>query len=195
MAENKLIKLKDHASIIAHIEMMQGIISRLADNSAKCKDWCFAFVGALIIFLVSGDNLSGKWMFLIAYAIVFMFYILDCYYLGLERKVRDNYEEFIKSINESELTEDTEDDVEAEQENPVTNETPSTVNHLSISIFLPNLVFTEPKKCKFSGKVLKGIPYGMASLSTFIPYSILIVLIVILNIFYQGNTSVCQCCG
>ena len=190
MPENKLIKLKDHESIIAHIEITQGIINRLADNSAKCKDWCFAFVGALIIFIVSGDNLAGKWMFSIAYAIVLMFCILDCYYLGLERKTRDNYEKFVKSLNQSAQIEDSEEprQVEVEDNGDTTN-----LNTVEESIFLPNLEFSQPKK-KISGKELSGILYGMSSPSTFIPYFSLFAMLTILTIFYEPSPTACQCC-
>jgi hypothetical protein len=38
----------DSPAVMAHINLLQGIINRLANNSACCKTWCLALVGALL---------------------------------------------------------------------------------------------------------------------------------------------------
>lgn len=194
MTEEKRIELKGEPAITAHVEMMQGIISRLADNSAKCKEWCFAFVGVVIIFLVSSDNISGNLMFWPAYAIVIMFYLLDSYYLGLERRNRDSYERFIESLNELVHIEgDQRQAQEGTGDADVDNADSTNVMTFSKKIFLPGLNYSEPRKCIFNGKELRGILYGMTSPSTWIPYLILIILMAAIHIFYPEYSTDTQC--
>lgn len=94
----RILKIKDNPAVIAHVEMMQGIINRLADNSAKCKEWCFALIGALLVFICSTDNYA-KIEFEIIYYIISIFCILNAYYLGLERSMVSHYRKFVTKIN------------------------------------------------------------------------------------------------
>lgn len=96
-----VIDRKNQPSVIAHIEMMQSIISRLADNSAKCKEWCFTLIAALVVFMISNQNSLS---FSICYWVLGVFYFLDSYYLGLEREMRNQYEKFVKSLNKNEVS-------------------------------------------------------------------------------------------
>lgn len=95
---NKILDIKGNPAVIAHVEMMQGIINRLADNSAKCKEWCFALIGALLVFICSTDN-SARIDFDIIYYIISIFCILNAYYLGLERNMISNYRDFVEKLN------------------------------------------------------------------------------------------------
>ena len=100
---NAIIDLKNNECIIAHVNMMQGIINRLADNSAKCKEWCFTLIGALIVFIFSGDNAAGI-NYQILYYIVGLFCLLDAYYLGLERNIKSNLKTFVEKLNNNNNT-------------------------------------------------------------------------------------------
>lgn len=100
-ALDKVIDLKNNPSVIAHIEMTQGIINRLADNSAKCKEWCFTLIGALLVFVFSTDN-TGKFNYCTLYYIIGIFCILDAFYLGLERNHKTHLLDFIDKINKQE---------------------------------------------------------------------------------------------
>ena len=93
-----IIDLKNNDCVIAHVEMMQGIINRLADNSAKCKEWCFTLIGVLIVFLFSGDNTSHINNKLLYY-IIGLFGMLDAYYLGLERNLKFHLKSFVEKLN------------------------------------------------------------------------------------------------
>lgn len=95
---NSIIDLKNNDCVITHVEMMQGIINRLADNSAKCKEWCFTLIGALIVFLFSSDN-EAKFNYQILYYMVGLFCLLDAYYLGLERNLKSNLLSFVRKLN------------------------------------------------------------------------------------------------
>lgn len=81
--------------------MIQGIINRLADNSAKCKEWCFTLIGALLAFLFSTDN-AATFDYRILYYLVGIFCFLDAFYLGLERNMKKYQNRFIEKINNGE---------------------------------------------------------------------------------------------
>lgn len=103
MEDNTVLQLKSQPSVIAHVEMMQGIINRLADNSAKCKEWCFALIAALIVFLFSSEN-EAKIDFRILYFIIGIFCVLDAYYLGLERNLKSHLSAFVEKLNNNDDT-------------------------------------------------------------------------------------------
>ncbi len=76
--------------------MLQGIIGRLASNSASCKTWCVSLVSALIV-LVAGTN--QPLLFWAAGLPIIILGALDGYYLGLERRFRDCYESFVRKLH------------------------------------------------------------------------------------------------
>ena len=39
---------KENPAVIAHINMLQGIINRIAENSRSCKQWCILVVSAIL---------------------------------------------------------------------------------------------------------------------------------------------------
>jgi len=45
-------------AVIAHLNMLQAVVTRLAGNSAQCKTWCVAIVSALFGF--AGATRSGR---------------------------------------------------------------------------------------------------------------------------------------
>ena len=63
--------------------MLQGIINRMASNSASCKTWTVTLVTAvLVLWGEKTVQLPNPWISLIP---VVLLHLLDCYYLGLER--------------------------------------------------------------------------------------------------------------
>lgn len=90
------LEKKAHPAVKAHIDMLQGIISRMAKNSASCKSWAIPMVTAIVTLALEKGILPTK----VAYIPVGLFYLLDCYYLGLERKFKDRLRDFIIKINE-----------------------------------------------------------------------------------------------
>lgn len=84
---------------IRHLEMIQGVISRMANNSFLLKGWAVTLAAG--VFALSAKE-SNKYYFLIAYIPIIIFWVLDAYYLMQERmyralynKVRDLSEEII----------------------------------------------------------------------------------------------------
>lgn len=87
----------DSLSVQSHLTMLQGIINRLAANSASCKTWCVTLVSALAV--VAADK-GNSTIMLVAVAPIVLFAALDSYYLGLERRFRECYESFAKKLHD-----------------------------------------------------------------------------------------------
>ena len=87
--------LKENTGIQTHINILQGIISRMATNSSNCKTWAITIIAAIIVLLIDKSKTN---IFYIAYVPLSMFFLLDCFYLGLERHFRKLYNEFIGTL-------------------------------------------------------------------------------------------------
>src|SRR5262245_20865773 len=74
---------------IKHLEMIQLIINRMANNSFLVKAWCVTLVAAILT-LSAKD--SDKRFIAVAYYPVLMFWILDGYFLHQERLFRKLYD-------------------------------------------------------------------------------------------------------
>lgn len=80
---------------IRHLEMVQGIINRMASNSFYLKGWSVTLVLGILA-LKSEDT-----PYLLLFIPVIFFWILDSYYLYLERSYRDLYDKIrMSSDNE-----------------------------------------------------------------------------------------------
>jgi len=87
-------------AVQAHLAITQSIIQRMASNSASCKAWCIALVSAILVLVAD----KGKPEYaLIALIPTILFFVLDTYYLTLEKKFRDSYDTFIKKLHEGEV--------------------------------------------------------------------------------------------
>ena len=74
---------------IKHLEMIQGVITRMASNSFALKGWAVTLVAG--IFALAGKD-ADKIYFLVAYIPIIVFWGLDSYYLMQERLYRSLYE-------------------------------------------------------------------------------------------------------
>lgn len=86
----------DSPSVQSYLTILQGVINRMAANSAGCKTWCVALVSAVIVIIVDKVRPEYVWLSLVP---IVLFFFLDAYYLGLERQFRDQYNEFIRKIH------------------------------------------------------------------------------------------------
>lgn len=93
----------DHNSsaVQKHLEINQGVISRMAENSRSCKIWCVTLVAAILVLVARTGQPQHA---LIALAPVVLFYVLDAYYLSLERGFRRSYSSFILQLREGRVT-------------------------------------------------------------------------------------------
>jgi len=85
----------DNAAVTAHVNLLQGIITRLANNSASCKTWCLTLVGALFS-LAGATHARGIINFALVPVLIFGF--LDVMYLAQEKAYRDLYKTVVTSI-------------------------------------------------------------------------------------------------
>ncbi len=74
---------------LKHLELVQGVISRMANNSFMLKGWAVTLVAG--IFALAGKD-TDKLYFLVAYIPVIVFWGLDAYYLLQERLYRSLYD-------------------------------------------------------------------------------------------------------
>lgn len=90
---------------IAHLNIVQSVISRMAGNSALLKGWAVTLVAAT--FALAAKDADIRYI-LIAYVPTIAFWILDAYYLRQERLFRDLYKQVAsKQENDIDFTMDT----------------------------------------------------------------------------------------
>jgi hypothetical protein len=82
MAKSDIIMLNDDDR--HYISLLQENINRMAGNSANCKGWLLTLVSAITALQLTAADLRG--ILWIAPVLIVLFYYLDSYYLGLERK-------------------------------------------------------------------------------------------------------------
>lgn len=82
-------RLKIMGNKIKHLELVQGVINRMASNSFMLKGWAVTLVSG--IFVLAGKD-TDKLYFLVAYVPVLVFWGLDAYYLLQERLYRSLYD-------------------------------------------------------------------------------------------------------
>lgn len=94
---------KNDPAVTSHVNMMQGIISRMAGNSASCKQWCIALVSALLaLSKTKGFEADLAECCKIP---VLLFCFMDCFYLGLEHQMKNKLENFVLRLNKHENVE------------------------------------------------------------------------------------------
>lgn len=86
----------DNPAVAAHVNLLQSIINRLANNSASCKTWCLTLVGALVS-LAGATRVPGIVTFALVPVVIFGF--VDTMYLSQENAYRDLYNEIVEAIN------------------------------------------------------------------------------------------------
>lgn len=82
-----------------HLELVQGIVNRMASNSFMLKGWAVTLVAG--IFALAGKD-TDKLYFLVAYVPILVFWGLDAYYLFQERLYRSLYEK-VRKIEEDDI--------------------------------------------------------------------------------------------
>ena len=90
----------DSPSVIAHVNAMQAVIRRMADNSRSCKLWCVTLVSAALVLAASVGN--GIYPLLALVPIIALGF-LDVYYLSLEQRFRCAYNEFVSKLHDGSL--------------------------------------------------------------------------------------------
>ena len=90
----------DSPAVQAHLTILQGVIQRMAENSRSCKVWCVTLVSAILVLVArTGEPRHA----LLALAPALLFFLLDAYYLALERAFRKSYEAFVAKLRDGDL--------------------------------------------------------------------------------------------
>ena len=91
----------ESSSAQTHLKIIQGVITRMAENSRACKIWCITIVSASLVLVARADRPN---LVLISLVPTVAFLILDVYYLALERAFRESYDAFIEKLARGKLT-------------------------------------------------------------------------------------------
>lgn len=91
-------KILDSEPTRHYLSLLQDNITRMASNSANCKTWAITIVTALLT-LTLADKAITEFL-QVLYIPVFLFYLLDAYYLSVEKtfiKIEQEYVNAAKS--------------------------------------------------------------------------------------------------
>ena len=95
MAEERTLNEESDA-VRTHLEIMQRVIHRMGENSRACKVWCVTLIAAILVLVARTGNAEHA---LIALAPTALFFVLDAYYLALERGFRRSYNAFVGKLH------------------------------------------------------------------------------------------------
>ncbi len=84
---------------VSHLQMIQGVISRMAGNSFLIKGWSVTLVSALFALAAGGAN---RLFVYLAYFPSITFWALDAYFLRQERLFRKLYD-FVRELPDSKI--------------------------------------------------------------------------------------------
>lgn len=82
-----------------HLEMIEGVIERMGNNSFQLKGWAVSLVALVGALAAQG---SDKRFFLLAFIPLLAFWFLDSFYLQMERKYKVLYK-LVSKKNENEI--------------------------------------------------------------------------------------------
>ena len=82
--------MNNEEQVIKHLEIIQGVINRLANNSFLIKSWSMTITSAAILFISRNQN-CPEYIILSFLIPVLGFWILDGYFLWQERVFRGIY--------------------------------------------------------------------------------------------------------
>ncbi len=90
----------ESSAVQKHLEIIQGVISRMAENSRSCKVWCVTLVAAVLVLVARTGEPQHA---LIALVPTLLFLCLDSYYLALERAFIRSQNTFVAKLHRGEL--------------------------------------------------------------------------------------------
>ncbi len=83
---------------IKHLEIVQGVINRVANNSFLLKGWTITLVAAILVAYVSEAKPNNKFALLALFPAI-VFWGLDAFYMRTERRYRKLHDAICKDIN------------------------------------------------------------------------------------------------
>jgi len=91
----------ESGAVQAYLNTLQGVIGRMASSSASCKTWCVSLVSALLVVVVDRRRPD---ILLLAGVPILMFFVLDAYYLALEKVFRKSYTAVVRKVADGSAT-------------------------------------------------------------------------------------------
>ena len=95
MVENQPLN-EESSAVQSHLTMMQGVINRMAENSRSCKVWCVTLVAAVLVLVARTGEPQHV---LIALVPTLLFWVMDSYYLALERAFIRSQNAFVEKLH------------------------------------------------------------------------------------------------
>lgn len=86
----------DSPSVTSYLTILQGVINRMATNGASCKTWCITLVSAIVVIIADKGKPNYVWISAVP---IVLFFVLESYYLALERQFRNVYNDFIRKLH------------------------------------------------------------------------------------------------
>ena len=86
----------DSSAVQTHLTILQDTIRRMADNSRSCKMWCVTLVSAILVLVARVGDANHAFIALLP---TLLFFVMDAYYLALERSFRVAYNGFVAKIH------------------------------------------------------------------------------------------------
>jgi len=87
-------------AVQTHLQIYQNILARMANNSSSVKTWCVTVVSAILVLLIEREEKSGL---ALAAVPVVLFFVLDVYYLSLEKRFRCSYNQFVEDLHSNDV--------------------------------------------------------------------------------------------
>lgn len=75
-----------------HLDIIQGVITRMNINSFSMKGWMITIVAAFLAVFAASNDLNELYLFM-AIIPTLLFWILDSHYLQIEKKYRSLFED------------------------------------------------------------------------------------------------------
>ena len=92
---------EESSAVRTHLEIVQGVIQRMAENSRSCKVWCVTLVSAILVLVARTGSAEHA---MIALAPTVLFFVQDAYYLSLERAFRKSYDAFVGKVHDGKVS-------------------------------------------------------------------------------------------
>jgi len=85
---------------LKHLELIQGVISRMAGNLFFLRGWVVTLIAGVLVLLTQLDG--GKLPIIFLSLVTVLFWAYDGYFLALERQYRDLYNK-VRKMNEDQV--------------------------------------------------------------------------------------------
>lgn len=99
--EAPLVLNHESSAVIKHLDLYQGVISRMAKNSVSSKQWCVVLISAIFALVAKDAKVDFAVLAIIP---LFLFAFLDTYYLAMERKFIDANNAFLDRLEMNAVT-------------------------------------------------------------------------------------------